>query len=194
MRDVDRWSYALTSTDIGELMDAATSLRQAGLAMGMAGPENFLLHHLVSARKDVRQELSDGRGIVRLLGVPIEDLDRDSAMIAFLGLGSYVGTLEPENRYGHLVGHVKSYDDPRTKPMGRSYNTNFSSPFHTDSTDYAGLICIGKPKSGGNSRVASAVTIYNRILAERPEMAATLMNAYCKTRYGEERPGEVPYY
>lgn len=194
MRDVDRWSYALSETDIGELMDGVASLRQAGLALEMVGPENFPLHHLASALKDVRQELSDGRGIVRLLGFPIEDLDRDGAMIAFLGLGSYVGTLEPQNRYGHLIGHVKSFEDPRTTPMGRGYNTNLGSPFHTDSTDYAGLMCVGEPKNGGNSRVASAVTIYNRILAERPEMAAALMTAYCKTRYGEERPGEVPYY
>ena len=194
VRDVDRWSYHLTETDVGELMDGVAGIRRAGVAIESIGPENFPLHHLAAALQDVRKELSDGRGIVRLRGLPIEDLGRDGAMMAYLGLGSYIGTLEPQNKYGHLIGHVKSFEDPRTKPMNRSYNSDIGSSYHTDSSDYVGLMCFGEAKRGGNSLIASAVTVYNRILAERPDMIEPLLGFYSKTRYGEERPGEVPYY
>jgi hypothetical protein len=194
VRDIDRWTYSMDETDISELMDGAAGLRRAEVPIEAVGPETFPLHRLASGLQDVRKELADGRGIVRLRGFPIEELERDAAMMAYLGLGSYVGTLQPQNKYGHLIGHVKRFDDIRSNELDRGYQSDIGSSFHTDSTDYVGLMCFSEAKSGGNSLLASAVTIYNHILAERPDMIEPLMSAYSKTRYGEERPGEVPFY
>ena len=38
------------------------------------------------------------------------------------------------------------------------------------------------------------MTVYNRLLAERPDLIAPLMMDFYKTRYGEEVEGESPYY
>jgi hypothetical protein len=98
--------------------------------------------------------------------------------------------LQPQNKYGYLIGHVKRFDDIRSNELDRGYQSAIGSSFHTDSTDYVGLMCFGEAKSGGNSLLASAVTIYNHILTERPDLIGPLMSAYSKTRYGEERPGD----
>ena len=194
LADLDRWTYTLTEADIGEVMDGVASMRRAGVPIADVGPEKFPLHSLAASLRDVHLEIREGRGVVRLRGFPIEELDCEGAMTAYLGISSYIGSLEPQNKYGHLVGHVKNFDDPRTQPEGRGYNTNVGSSFHIDSTDYVGLLCYGEAKSGGNSRLTSSVAIYNRILAERPDLIETLMGSFYKTRYGEERPGETPYY
>jgi hypothetical protein len=91
IRDFDCWTYSMDETDIGELMDGVAGLQRAQVPIEAIGPETFPLHHLASGLQDVRKELADGRGIVRLRGFPIEELERDAAIMVYLGLGSYVG-------------------------------------------------------------------------------------------------------
>lgn len=194
MADLDNWTYQLTNTEIDEIIDGVASLRRQGVPLATVTASTFPLAHLASSLHDVHLELREGRGVVRLRGFPIDQLDREGAMAAYLAISSYMGTLEPQNRYGQILTHVKAFDDPRTNPMERGYNTNRSSSFHVDSTDYVGLLCYGEPKSGGNSQVSCSVAVYNRILKERPDLIEVLLGPFYKTRYGEERPGEAPYY
>lgn len=194
MEKLDNWTYKFSESEAAEIMDAVSSMRRSGAPIETISPEKFPLRKLLSGMKDVHLEIRDGRGAVRLRGLPIEELDYDGAMIAYLGLSSYIGSLEPQNKYGHLVGHVKDFTSHGTAAEGRGYNTNVQSSLHIDSTDYVGLLCYNEPKSGGNSRISSSVSIYNRILAERPDLIDVLMGPYYKTRYGEQRPGETPYY
>ena len=194
MEKLDNWTYNLSATDIGEIMDGVASMRRSGTPIEAIGPETFPLDQLAVGLHDVHMEISDGRGAVRIRGLPIEELDYDGAMIAYLGMSSYIGSLEPQNRYGHLIGPVKDFSSHGTAAEGRGYNTNVQSSLHIDSTDYVGLLCYNEPKSGGNSRISSSVSIYNRILAERPDLIDVLLGPYYKTRYGEQKPGEDPFY
>ena len=65
--------------------------------------------------------------------------------------------------------------------------------FHADASDYVGLLCLRKSKQGGESRVASSVTVYNRILSQRPDLAEVLTSDFYRSRSGEHSPGEDPY-
>ncbi len=194
LRNLDNWSYELTPSNVTEIKTAISFFRKYGAPIQSVTPKVFPLQHLSATLHHIRMELKTGLGCVRLTGFPVDQLECADAMIAYLGIGSHIGTLEPQNRLGHLVGHVKNYQDARTDAVGRGYNTNVSSSFHVDSTDYATLLCVNESRSGGESRLASSVTVYNRILAERPDLIAILMRDYYKTRYGEEREGETPYY
>lgn len=194
MSDPDRWTYQLSAGEVGEIMDAVAATTASDLPMTAVNPETFPLAELRRGMRDVQQELREGRGLVRIRGMPVDELGYEGTMTAYLGLSSYLGSLEPQNRYGQILAHVKNFEDPRTRPMNRGYNTNLGSSMHVDSTDYVGLLCWGEPKSGGNSRIASSAAIYNRILAERPDLIDVLLGPFYKTRYGEERAGEAPYY
>ncbi len=55
-------------------------------------------------------------------------------------------------------------------------------------------LCLQTSKSGGASRVASSVTVYNRILARRPDLAKVLTEDFYRSRSGEMNPGEAPFF
>ena len=194
LRDVDRWAYYLTPRDQDEIVKAAAAVRRAAIPLEQVGRANFLLPTLAPVLEDVRRELMDGRGVVRLRDFPLDRMSREEGFSAYLGLGSYLGSIEPQNRHGHLVGHVKNFRNERTADDQRGYQSYLGSSFHVDSTDIVGLLCLHEAKEGGESRLASSVTVYNRLLAERPDLIAPLMMDFYKTRYGEEVEGESPYY
>ena len=194
LRDVDRWAYYLTPRDQDEIVKAAAAVRRAAIPMEQVGRANFLLPTLAPVLEDVRRELMDGRGVVRLRDFPLDRMSREEGFSAYLGLASYIGSIEPQNRHGHLVGHVKNFRNEHTADDQRGYQSYLGSAFHVDSTDIVGLLCLHEAKEGGESRLASSVTVYNRLLAERPDLIAPLMMDFYKTRYGEEVEGESPYY
>jgi alpha-ketoglutarate-dependent taurine dioxygenase len=60
----------------------------------------------------------------------------------------------------------------------RGYETNAHLPFHTDSGDVVGLLCLRRAASGGLSSVVSAVTLHNEILRRHPEYLAPLYRGF----------------
>jgi hypothetical protein len=74
------------------------------------------------------------------------------------------------------------------------YQTHQRQDFHTDGADIVGLLCLHGAQAGGESRLASAWTLYNRILAERPDLLEVLYAPFVWDRNGEESPGEDPYF
>jgi hypothetical protein len=91
-----------------------------------------------------------------------------------------------------VLGHVK--DIGGDYKVGRGYNSNAELRFHCDGCDYVGLLCLQTAKSGGESRVASSVTVYNTILKRRPDLAAVLLKDFYRSHNGEMSPGEKPYW
>jgi hypothetical protein len=65
-----------------------------------------------------------------------------------------MGNLVPQNRKGDLIGHIR--DLGRRGPYERAYATNEDLGFHTDSTDFVGLMCLRPALYGGESFVASS--------------------------------------
>src|SRR5271157_4027114 len=110
----------------------------------------------------------DGRGIVMLQNFPIERFDREEIAIAYIGLGAYLGKTMSQNKQGHILGHVKDLGGDYADPHTRGYMTRAEMRFHSDACDYVGLLCLNNAKSGGASRVASSVTVYNTMLEQRP--------------------------
>jgi hypothetical protein len=194
LRDSASWSYHLTADDSAELIAATAAVRGAGIAPESVTRQNFRLDAFSAVLTDVRRELLDGRGIVMLQGFPTDRLDRMGQVIAYLGLGCYLGHPMSQNMKGHILGHVKDlggdYADPRT----RGYLTNAALRFHSDGCDYVGLLCLQTPRRGGASLVASSVTVYNRMLERRPDLVQVLTEDFYRSRKGDVNPGEAPWF
>ncbi|HWG06379.1 MAG TPA: TauD/TfdA family dioxygenase [Beijerinckiaceae bacterium] len=189
---VDGWSYFISDRDADELIGAVAAFRRKRLPLVDVDRGNFALGRFAAILADVRQELIGGRGIVMLKDFPLERLDREGIAIAYLGLGSYLGDKMMQNLHGHVLGHVKDLGGDYTK--GRGYDTNAELRFHTDGCAYVGLLCLQTSKSGGASRVASSVRVYNTILERRPDLCELLCQDYYRDNNGEMSEGEKNYF
>jgi hypothetical protein len=194
LRDVDSWSYMMTARDADELAAGVAEVRRSGVPLVEITREDFPLQGFADVLADVRRELNDGRGIVMLRNFPTDRLDREGNAIAYLGLGAYLGKTMSQNKYGHVLGHVKDLGGDYADPHTRGYMTRAEMRFHTDACDYVGLLCLNGSKSGGASRIASSVTVYNRILARRPDLAKVLTEDFYRSNSGETNPGGPAFF
>ncbi len=191
---VASWSYRITERDTAELRDAVAAVRRNGIPTEEVTREDFPLKALAGVLEDVRRELIDGRGIVMLQNFPIEGFDRQAQAIAYLGIGTYIGRTVSQNGQGHILGHVKDLGGDYADLNTRGYMTRAEMLFHADACDYVGLLCLHGAKSGGDSRVASSVTVYNRILERRPDLAKVLCEDFYRSHSGEVNPGQTPWF
>jgi hypothetical protein len=56
------------------------------------------------------------------------------------------------------------------------------------------LLCLQTARSGGASRIASSVTVYNRMLERRPDLAKALTQDFYRSRSGETDAGDAPFF
>jgi hypothetical protein len=190
---VSDWAYQLTEDDSDELNAAVDEFRKLGLRLPKVNRHNFPLKKLEHVLADIRKELMDGRGIVMVQNFPVDRLDREGIAIAYMGFGSYLGDKMIQNRFGHVLGHVKDIGETYGS-TGRSYNTSAQVRFHSDACDYVGLLCLHPAKKGGTSRVASSVTLYNKMLERRPDLVEVLTKDFYRSHNGEMTPGTLPWY
>src|SRR5205807_1173998 len=134
--------------------------------------------------------ISDGRGFVVLRRLPVEDYSKDELGIIFWGIGTHLGHGLSQSVLGDRLGHVKDFS--REDPLARAYRNKQELSPHTDSADLVGLACLRNARSGGVSRLTSAITDHNAILEECPEYLERLYRGYVFHRRGEEQPGELP--
>jgi hypothetical protein len=194
LRDVAGWSYRIGDREADELAAGIAAVRCSGAPIVEVARENFPLGPFADILADVRRELVDGRGIVMLQGFPVERFDREATAIAYIGLGSHLGQTMSQNKQGHVLGHVKDLGGDYADPHTRGYMTRAEMRFHADACDYVGLLCVQASRSGGASRVASSVTVYNRILERRPDLARVLTEDFYRSRSGETDAGDPPFF
>jgi hypothetical protein len=190
---VDDFAYRITDRDADELLAGIAAFRRHGVPIEAVGRDSFPLQAFADVLADVRRELVDGRGIVMVRGFPVARLTREEQAIAYLGLGAYLGTAMSQNRHGHILGHVKDLGGDYADSNTRGYTTNAEMRFHSDACDYVGLLCLNAARRGGESRVASSVAVYNRMLEMRPDLAAELCGDFYRSRSGEANPGDAPW-
>jgi hypothetical protein len=193
--NVDEFSYHLSSQDRDALIDATNRVREQGIAVEEVGRENFVIAgSFADVLNDVKRELRDGRGIVMLRNFPVEQMDRKGQVMAYLGLGTYLGRPMSQNMRGHIVGHVTDLGGDYADPSTRGYLTRAEMRIHADPCDYVGLLCLQTAKEGGASCVASSVTVYNTLLARRPDLLKVLTEDFYRSRKGDVNPGEQAWY
>lgn len=188
------WAYVFSGSDLDEIASAVSRIRASGKALVETTREDFPLPRLEAVLHDARSELLDGRGFVYLRGLPVEEMGPENAAIAYLGIGRHIGEPVSQNAQGHILGHVKDYGRSIDDLNSRGYQTTAELGFHADHSDYVGLLCLRTAKAGGASRFASSVTLYNRLLAMRPDLVAVLCEDFYYSRGGEVPDGKEPWY
>jgi hypothetical protein len=186
------WIYPLSAAEIAEIADAVSQVQARGQDLTAVRREDFVLPRFRHALADMRDELREGRGFVLLRGLPVGEWSRLQSAIAYYGIGAHLGRALSQNAQGHMLGHVKDLGgDYRT---ARGYLTNATMTFHADLCDYVGLLCLHPAMRGGESRIASSITLYNEMLKRRPDLAAELVHDFYYSRHGEIPPGREPWF
>ena len=187
MRERTEWKVSFNPQEVTEICAAVSESIESKRSISEISRENFKLPVLGDKLIEIHRELIHGRGFVLLRGMPVQALNREEIIRAYAGVGAWFGTAVSQNGLGHLVGHVKDIGNDPADPATRIYTTSYRQPFHTDSCDIVGLLCLQPARSGGQSAIASSTAIYLHMLEHNPTLAAQL-----KLPYTYDRKGEVP--
>ena len=192
-RERQDWIVELGAAQIAELEAALAGVRARGLALGAVGREDFPLPTLAPLAGSWARELLTGRGFLLLRGLPVERWSEDDASLVYWGLGQHLGTPGAQNPAGELLGHVTDYGEEADNPFVRRYRTAGDIAYHCDLADAVGLLCLRTPRAGGASRIVSSVSVYNELLARRPELVDRLFEPFLLDVRDEQGEGRLPY-
>ena len=188
------WVYELSADEIEELRAVVERVHDAGVALDELRSEDVPLRVLSPVIDGWADELDAGRGFVLVRGVPVEELGEAGATIAYVALGAHLGVPVSQNAAGDLLGHVRDDGSDPDDPTVRRYRTRLAQPFHVDGSDIVGLLCLQPARSGGLSQIVSSVTVFEEVARRRPDLVGLLQEPWYFDRYGEERPGERPWF
>jgi Taurine catabolism dioxygenase TauD, TfdA family len=186
------WIIELSEAERTEIERAAGSVR--GFRLDDVTRADFDLPTLGPRLRRIGRELVEGRGFILLRGVPIAGRSADDSALIYWGIGAHLGVGVSQSAAGDRLGHVI---DRGTGDTQRYYTRGGALEFHMDPVDVVGLLCLRHARSGGASRIASALAIHNTILAERPHLLALLYRGFHNSRraHGETTsPARVPVF
>ena len=192
--DPARWTWKLSSEQRAAIVDAARRTSAANRSTSTLIRSDFDLPGLRPGVSAWVESLSEGHGFVLLRGFPIEELSPEETELAYVGLGLQLGTPVGQDADATLLGHVRDEGIARTEPSVRLYRTRQRQDFHTDGSDIVGLLCLATAQSGGESRIASSLGVYNEILRFRPDLLDVLYEPMCWDRNNEQSEGEDPFF
>lgn len=157
---------------------------------------DFPLGPAVAGRlRRIEGELINGRGVVRLRGVDRAAYSQTEMEMLYWGIGLHLGLPWAQNAKGHVLGDVIDQNRAPDDPTARGNELGgVGLPFHCDGSDLVGLLCLANGREGGLSSVANSVTIHNRLVDERPDLAAALYDDLPYDYRGEQADGERPFY
>ncbi len=210
LRRESGWTMTWSQEELAGLDSAVQSCARRSLHWRDLTQEDFpLIPALEDKLARIAHELEEGRGFVKIAGLPIARYSEDRLRLLWFGLGRHLGHPLFQDSRGQLMREIKDEGGDLGSRHGRIVTGETGGPgeeflsskartygpgelrFHTDRCDVVGLLCLGQAKSGGLSRIASSVAVHNAILEQRPDLIALLYRPYRRSRLGEEDGGET---
>ncbi|MFN0163868.1 MAG: TauD/TfdA family dioxygenase [Burkholderiales bacterium] len=189
------WIVRLDAADCAELDAALLQAKARGIGIPALSKKDFPIPGVARKLAGVLRDLENGRGFALLRGLPVERYSKTDAALIYWGIGAHFGPAFAQNAQGDMLGHVRDLGaDWRSDMKARGYQTRFRLPFHNDSTDVVGLLCLRRARSGGDSLIVSSTAAHNEMLKRRPDLARALYEPFCVDRRDEESEGQKPWY
>ena len=202
-----RWQFRIELQDIEEIESALACAKSSGSDITTINRRRFPLKRLAKKLQRMAEELESGCGFVRMRGLPIENWNRQELEVIWMGIASYIGKPVFQNPHGQLLREIRAEDGDVGSRYGQLDTgqgsflssrartaSNAELRFHTDRADVVGLLCTGRAKSGGTSRIASSAAVHNAMLELSPILCQTLYAPLARSRIGEEAGGEDQWY
>ena len=194
----DDWIVRIDDGDFADLRDMAANFRRrvgddANRLLG-SDRSDFDLGRFSRKLETIAHDLKDGKGLVLVRGLPVEQLEPVDTAIIYWAVGLHLGNPASNNPDGDMIGHVTDLGGDMRHPKQRGYQTRVTMDYHNDQANVVGLLCIHTAKRGGESKVVSSVSVYNELIRRRPDLLEVLCGDYCWSMMGEVDDDESPYY
>ena len=195
IQDDPSWTYRLNDAEIAEIDAALLYAKRSGARIPFP-VDAFPLPRFAVALDGILGEIENGRGFQLIRGIPRHRYSNEDCELIYWGITRHFGTPVSQNARGQLLGHVRNEGRVLTDPNARAYQTNQRMDFHTDllPIDVLGLFCLRTAKSGGASKLTSALTIHNVLREESPELLEALYGIFHLDWRGEEPAGEQSWF
>lgn len=205
----DSWAVRWSRSQIREIDNALATARSQGATWQSVDADDFPLDTARDALAAAARELEGGRGVVKLIGLPVGKYTEDDLRLIWMGLGRHLGAPVHQDCDGQLMREIRDEAGALGERYGRLTDphdgTEFLSSkartygsgelrYHTDRTDVVALLAVRQAKSGGLSKIASTGAVHNAILDRRPDLLELLYQPIYRSRLGEERGGEAMVY
>jgi hypothetical protein len=187
------WIHRLTEEEIAELEAAAARTKDRQIEILDIRKVDFPLLQLTAKISLLRNDIVDRFGFGYLRGLPVHKYDRDTLMRIYWGLSSHIGDIVPQNRNGHMIGHVIDIGTKVTDYNKRLTQTSAGLSFHSDSCDVVGLVCVHTAMRGGESALVSAIAVHDEMMRRAPDLCNTLYQPVTIDRRGEVPEGRFPW-
>jgi hypothetical protein len=191
----------LSGAALDEIRRAADELREFPLPTILRRPEGFDMAACREAMAEVRDILDRGVRFAIVDRLPLDEIGSDAVTAIYWLLSSMVARPVAQSLDGKLIYDVLDTGRAALPGSGvRPDQTNIELKFHTDNSynttppEIVVLLCLRQAQRGGHSRVASFHTLYNALLARRPECLARLCLPFWFDRQREFHPGETPVF
>ncbi len=172
------WLYELSRSERQEILIAVKHVISKNVTLGDMTKYDFRLPIIEKQFSKWQRALdpATGMGVVVIKGVPVAEMSLEENEVFWWGFGLHLGSPGAQNSRGDLLGHVRDEFKGQTEQYGsvRQYRTNEKIKFHCDVADVVGLLCLQPAKSGGVSRIASSVAIFNELIKRRPDLVRFL--------------------
>ena len=192
--DYDSWALHVTPRDIAEVEAAATATKTSCPDLRTITRDHFPLPGFAARLAALRHRILGELGFGYVRGLPVERWDPDFRMRVYWGLSRHIGDPVPQNRNGHLIGHVIDIGTSVNDANKRITQTNAELSFHVDSCDVVALLCLATSKSGGESAIVSGVAVHDEMMRTRPDLCAALYGPIPMDRRGEVPTGGKGWY
>ena len=205
----DSWVVPWTDSELQEIDRALAHARRVSDNWPHVRKKDFPLSNVLDRLSEVAEELENGRGVVKITGLPVARYSADDLRFIWMGLGQHLGRLVYQDCDGQIMREIRDEATSLGERHGRMANpedgTEFLSSkartysngdlrFHTDRTDAVGLLAVQQSRSGGLSKIASTGAVHNAMLEHRPDLLELLYQPIYRSRLGEERGGENVVY
>lgn len=185
------WEVRFTDAELAEVDNALQDVTE--LPVTRITAEGFRLPQLRNRLLAIQDNLENGSGAVLLKGIPIDRYSLDDLQRVFWGLLCHLGTPVSQSAAGEKMFSVRNEGFGDQDAKARGPNTKKKLSFHTDRCDVIGFLCVRPATTGGENQIVSSVAVYNRILAERPDLLKVLSQPFYYKRHNVDLGNREPF-
>lgn len=182
----DDFAFDLSRRHVALLAEAiAPWSGQENVPFETIGRDALPLGELADGIAALREEIMNGRGLVVVRGFPVGDFTDDDILLMYWAFCRHLGRPLCQSSRRQRIGFVTHRPD-RAQVL-RGYERANRQMLHTDMDAILGMLCVRPARSGGASRLASALAIHNAIAASRPDLLRPLYKGF-PLAWGDEPP------
>ncbi len=171
------WNYRFRAEEISEI-DAA--IQMLNRSENNSDQQAISFDQLSKTLAKVSEELETGTGVALLRGIPVEQYSESEISTVYLALCRQMGRPvresnsdfdAPSRTETQFITQIRA-EAADSSEEGKQSNDAFK--FHCDRCDVNSLLCVRQARTGGENRLASAITIYNKMRQSHPDLVEAL--------------------